>query len=107
MYLLFIVPATIVCAVECAYPIPEEASVGVLYMSGYTFSIATTFIGQVFLQESNNQKAPFFPGGIWFLSTLIFSIAPALLFNGKYLRFEQDSSKHKERFLEENEIKIT
>ena len=47
--LLPIIPSTIVNAVEYAYPVPEDLSVGVLYVAANTAAILFTFVGQVFL----------------------------------------------------------
>jgi hypothetical protein len=39
------VPATIVSTVECSYPIPEDASVGFLYIGANVMAIPMTFLG--------------------------------------------------------------
>lgn len=36
-------------SVECAYPVPEDLALGLLYIGANTFAVALTFIGQVFL----------------------------------------------------------
>ncbi len=41
------VPATIVSTVECSYPVPEDASVGFLYIGANVMAIPLTFLGQV------------------------------------------------------------
>ena len=43
------VPATIVSTVECSYPVPEDASVGFLYIGANVMAIPLTFLGQVII----------------------------------------------------------
>ncbi|KAJ1401304.1 major facilitator superfamily domain-containing protein [Ochromonadaceae sp. CCMP2298] len=85
------VPSTIVSAVECSYPIPEDASVGFLYIGANTAAIPMTFIGQILLTTSSPNPAPFFPFGIWVMVLLFAAVLPVSLFQGKYFRLEQDS----------------
>eukprot|EP01038_Epipyxis_sp_PR26KG_P009236 gene9236-12450_t len=85
------IPSTIVASVECAYPVPEDAAVGFLYVGANTMAIAMTFIGQVLLAMDSDFKAPFFPYGIWITCTLFVSVITIITFKGKYLRLEQDS----------------
>jgi hypothetical protein len=40
------VPATIVSTVECSYPVPQDASVGFLYIGANVAAIPMTFIGK-------------------------------------------------------------
>ncbi len=91
MLFFFVVPATIVTSVECSYPAPEDASVGLLYMVANTTAIAMTFIGQVLLSLNSLGPAPLFPYGIWAIGFMTLAAIPVLLFKGKYFRMEQDS----------------
>jgi len=45
LFIYCIVPATIVSTVECSYPIPEDASVGFLYIGANLMAIPMTFLG--------------------------------------------------------------
>ena len=88
---LCVVPSTIVSTVECSYPIPEDASVGFLYIGANLVAIMMTFVGQILLATDSSNPAPFFPYGIWVLSLLFLALFPVLSFQGKYFRLEQDS----------------
>eukprot|EP01038_Epipyxis_sp_PR26KG_P009234 gene9234-12448_t len=87
------IPATIVSAVECAYPVPEETTIGVLYISANILSVICTFIGQGLLAIHGNYSNPFFPFGIWVFLYLLLGLVPIYIFKGKYHRFEKDSMK--------------
>jgi hypothetical protein len=88
---LRIVPATIVVSVECSYPSPEDATVGLLYMCANAAAIGMTFIGQVLLSLKSLGPAPLFPYGLWAIGFMTLAIIPVLMFKGKYFRLEQDS----------------
>lgn len=45
--LLPVIPSTIINAVEYAYPVSEDLSVGTLYVAANTAAIGFTFVGQV------------------------------------------------------------
>jgi hypothetical protein len=85
------VPATIVTAVECSYPAPQDASVGLLYMCANVTAIAMTFIGQVLLTQDSVGPAPLFPYAFWSIAFMMFATVPVLFFNGQYYRMEQDT----------------
>jgi hypothetical protein len=79
-------------AVECAYPVMEDLSVGMLYVGANTLAVAMTFLGQVILaapEESAGDK-PLFPFAIWSSGTMLVGLIPALLYAGKYNRLDQD-----------------
>ena len=78
-------------SVECSYPVPEDASVGLLYMCANITAIAMTFIGQVLLSMDSLGPAPLFPYGLWVMGFLFLAWLPILFFKGKYFRMEQDS----------------
>ena len=80
-------------AVECAHPISEDLSVGLLYIGANTLAIAMTFLGQVLLSLSSDTKQLIFPYSYWSVGTLLIGLIPILLYNGKYLRLDQDISK--------------
>lgn len=84
------VPATIINSVESSYPVREDLAVGLLYISANVTAIAMTFIGQELLQQGSLGPAPLFPYGIWALGTMFVALVPILLFNGRYLRLEED-----------------
>lgn len=86
------IPATIVSTVECSYPVPEDASVGFLYIGANVMAIAMTFIGQVLLgMGSGPDPAPFFAYGYWVMSTLLLILVPVTMFQGQYFRLEEDT----------------
>eukprot|EP01035_Chromulina_nebulosa_P019601 gene19601-25506_t len=90
--LLPVIPATIMNSVECAYPIAEDLSVGLLYVGANTLAIAMTFIGQVLLalpSDSSGYKAVY-PYFLWSTGTMIVGLIPIALYNGKYLRLDED-----------------
>ncbi len=85
-------PATIVCAVECSYPVPEEAAAGMLFVGMSLMSIVTTFVGQVLLQmHSDGNSAPLFPFGYFIMALMFLAAVPVLTFRGEYLRLNLDS----------------
>ena len=49
LFLLPVIPSTIINAAEYAYPVPEDLSIGALYVAANTAAIAFTFIGQVYI----------------------------------------------------------
>lgn len=70
---------------------PEDASVGVMYVGANLTAILATFVGQVLLGlEKGDVPAPFFPYGYWIICSMLICVVPILLFNGQYLRLEQD-----------------
>jgi hypothetical protein len=86
-----LVPSTIVSSVECSYPVPEDASVGLLYMCANLTAIVMTFVGQVFLSMDSPAPAPFFPYGIWVMTFLVLAFIPIIIFRGSNKRLEQDT----------------
>jgi MFS family permease len=87
------IPSTIVSTVECSYPVPEDASVGFLYIGANLMAIVMTFVGQVLLgMSSGGNPAPLFPYGYWVISTLLLVLLPITLFQGQYFRLEEDTN---------------
>lgn len=79
-------------AVECAYPVSEDLALGLLYIGANTMAIAMTFIGQVLLAYDPDSAgpSPLYPYSIWSTGTMILGLVPIILYNGKYLRLNQD-----------------
>lgn len=79
-------------AVECAYPIAEDLALGILYVGANTLAIAMTFIGQTILASSVDSAGPkpLYPFALWSVGTMMVGILPALYYNGKYLRLDED-----------------
>ena len=88
------VPSTIVSTVECSYPIPEDASVGFLYIGANTLAIPMTFLGQVLLATDSSQPAPFYPYGIWVICALALAMVPVSTFKGQYFRLQEDTNRN-------------
>ena len=86
------IPSTIVSTVECSYPVPEDASVGFLYIGANLMAIVMTFVGQVLLGMNSSDPAPLFPYGYWVMSSLLLILVPITLFQGQYFRLEEDTS---------------
>eukprot|EP01034_Spumella_vulgaris_P030814 gene30814-38088_t len=83
--------------VECAYPIPEEACVGIMIIGMNLWGICITFIGQVLLGlPSSHHSAPFFPFGYFLMSMAAIAVVPVLTFKGRYLRLEMDTQRESE-----------
>jgi hypothetical protein len=60
-------------------------------MCANTIAIAMTFIGQVLLSLDSVGPAPLFPYGIWAIAFMALAAIRVLMFQGKFLRMEQDS----------------
>lgn len=90
--LLPVIPSTIMNAVECAFPLSEDIALGLLYASANTLAIVMTFIGQVLLQADSFGPAPLFPYGLWVILTMFLGLIPTLLYDGQYMRNQQDDS---------------
>lgn len=89
------IPATIVSTVECSYPVPEDASVGFLYIGANLMAIVMTFVGQVLLgMGAGDSPAPLFPYGYWVMATLLLILVPITLFQGQYFRLEEDTTNN-------------
>lgn len=91
LFLLPVIPSTIINSVEYAYPVPEDLSVGTLYVSANTAAIACTFIGQGLLSMDSLGPAPLFPFGMWMIGSFIVGLVPLFFLSGKYLRLEKDT----------------
>jgi FLVCR family MFS transporter 7 len=91
--LLPIIPSTIMNAVECVFPLSEDIALGLLYASANTMAIFMTFIGQMLLSWDSFGPAPLFPYGVWIIGTMFLGLLPTLMFNGQYVRNEQDAQK--------------
>lgn len=53
-------------------------------------AIVMTFTGQVLLQLTPHgalDTPPFFPFGIWVMSTMVLTLVPILTFKGRHLRY--------------------
>ena len=90
-----VIPSTIVNSVECAYPVPADLAVGLLYVGANTLAIGMTFIGQSLLTLPDDavgppSTRPFFPYMIWALVTMVVGLLPTLFYNGQYLRLKRD-----------------
>ena len=90
--LLPVIPSTIMNAVECVFPLSEDIALGLLYASANTMAIFMTFIGQVLLQMDSFGPAPLFPYGVWVIGTMFLGLLPTLLYQGQYVRHEQDAN---------------
>ena len=79
-------------AVECAHPVAEDLSVGLLYVGANTMAVAMTFLGQLLLQlpEDSIGPKPLFPWAVASSGSMLIGLVPMLLFQGSYLRLEQD-----------------
>lgn len=91
LFLLPVIPSTIINAVEYAYPVPEDLSVGTLYVAANTAAIACTFIGQGLLSLDSVGPAPLFPFGLWIIGSFVVGLLPLFFLSGKYLRLEKDT----------------
>jgi hypothetical protein len=91
--LLPVIPSTIMNAVECVFPLSEDIALGLLYASANTMAIFMTFIGQALLAKDSFGPAPLFPYGVWIVGTMFVGLVPTLMFNGQYVRNEQDAHK--------------
>lgn len=91
--LLPVIPSTIMNAVECVFPLSEDIALGLLYASANTMAIVMTFIGQVLLSMDSFGPAPMFPYGAWVVGTMFLGLIPTLMFDGQYVRNEQDTQK--------------
>lgn len=78
-------------SVECAYPVAEDLAVGLLYVGANTFAIPTTFIGQILLAAPDSLAFPFYPYLLWSVGAMVLGLVPVLLFNGQYLRLDEDT----------------
>ena len=81
-------------SVECAYPLPEDLVVGLLYVGANTMAIAMTFVGQVILESSQDAAGPvpFYPFSWWSIGTMFLGLVPVLLYKGEYNRFDEDNN---------------
>lgn len=91
LFLLPVIPSTIINSVEYGYPVPEELSVGTLYVAANTAAIACTFIGQALLSMDSLGPAPLFPFGLWMIISFVVGLLPLFFLSGKYLRLEKDT----------------
>ena len=88
--LLPVIPSTIMNAVECVFPLSEDIALGLLYASANTMAIVMTFMGQFLLSLDSFGPAPLFPYGVWVIATMFLGLVPTLMFDGQYVRNEQD-----------------
>lgn len=91
LFTLPIIPSTIVSAVECSYPISEDVSLGLLYMSANVIAIAMTFLGQTLLSADSLGPAPLYPYAIFIMILFGLSYLPIISFKGESLRLNQDA----------------
>lgn len=91
--LLPIIPSTIVNSVECAHPVSEDLTVGLLYSGANTLAVGMTFIGQILLElpADSTGPSPLYPWAIWSVSLMLLGLLAILGYSGKYLRLEQDT----------------
>lgn len=91
---IFVVPSSIVNAVESSYPVGEDLALGLLYIGANTMAIPMTFIGQILLAEDPDSAgpSPLFPYAIWSVGSMAIGLVAVLLYNGNYLRLERDTS---------------
>jgi len=81
--------------VECAHPVAEDLTVGLLYIGANTLAIVLTFVGQVLLAAPVNATgpSPLFPWALWSLALMLVGLLAILAYSGKYLRLEQDTTR--------------
>ena len=90
--LIPLLPVTFECAVECTYPVPEEASAGLLMLAGNLVGLAATYVLQTLIG-----MAPVYDAGdgvppahIFIAAMLAFAVSVVLSFNGDYKRLRLD-----------------
>ena len=91
--LIPLLPVTFECAVECTYPVPEEASAGLLMLAGNLVGLAATYVLQTLIGMAPvygaSDGVP--PAHIFIAVMLTFAVAVVLSFNGEYKRLRFDS----------------
>lgn len=90
--LLPVVPSSIVNACESSYPVAEDLTVGVMYMTANVIGVCFTFIGQELLELPVNSAGPaiFFPWALWTTAALMCGYVPVMLYKPSYLRLTHD-----------------
>ena len=93
------IPATLQNAVEVTYPLPEDVSVGLLYIVANVISIPFTFIGQELLADDvrwggSDTTAGLFPFAVFALSFFGIGLIAALSFKGSSHRSNVEASNN-------------
>ena len=88
--LLPMLPVTLANAVECTYPVPEEASGGMLLFSGQLTGIVFIFLLSALLDDAKPWHTPWTDYNLVFIGTLVAAAVPLLVYNGKYKRLEAE-----------------
>jgi predicted MFS family arabinose efflux permease len=90
LFLLPVIPSTIVNTVECVYPLSGDQAVGLLYSAANLLAVPMTFVGQILLAESTDAPAPFYHYGVWAMITMGVGLISVLMYQGTYKRMEVD-----------------
>ena len=90
--LIPLLPVTFECAVECTYPVPEEASAALIMLSGNLIGVAATYLLQELIDMAPvyHADAGMPPAHIFIAVMLAFAVAVMLSFNGEYKRLRLD-----------------
>ena len=92
--LLPTIPAIIINVTESTYPIPEDISLGCLYVSANVCSIIFVFIGESLLSlDVIDEDAGVFPYSIWVIISMGAFIPFVFYYKGEYLRSTQDRNQ--------------
>mmetsp|Transcript_57143 Transcript_57143/g.113594 ORF Transcript_57143/g.113594 Transcript_57143/m.113594 type:complete len:456 (-) Transcript_57143:25-1392(-) len=91
MTMLSVIPCIFACAVEETYPMPTEASTGLLTISTILLQVPAIPLLSAVLNNQGNECLHFSPAHIIVVTmSLLFCLCPALLYKGKYRRMEAE-----------------
>jgi len=108
LFTLPVLPGVIENAVEQTYPIPEEASSGLLFCCGNVLGIAFTVIFAKLVKynetddddandgNSGSTRAFFTPSSVFLLGTITLCVVLVMLYDGDYKRLKAEA-KHKKQ----------
>lgn len=93
LFFLPMVPAVLVNCAETTFPIPEELSVGLLFIGGNLIGIPFVIILQVLIDAPNWGPPPFYPSNFFAIALVVFATGMLSLYNGQYKRLECERNK--------------
>jgi sugar phosphate permease len=88
-----ILPIALAVTTEVTYPLPEEASTGLLILGGNYFGVFFTYYFAELLEKSTTFTGVFTPAAYAMIAILTVACLFALLFNGTYKRQMAENSK--------------
>lgn len=98
-----LLPVSLGTAAEVTFPVPEEASTGLMIFAGNTLGVVFTFVYAALIPLAPKYTTVWTPAGIFTIVGIALATTAALLYDGDHKRFEAESSAHLAGYLKVEE----